>query len=193
VGLLRPPRARRRRRFSSAHDLRRKINPTTLRAVAATEAIDRLSEEKANAIHRGDAHTAAIVKLHYDKRAAERAATAADAAFAELRGGPALDLLGGTIAPVAPPIATPAVSAPFTQRKRRAERIEFTPGEEAWLWHWARTHPDACDSMHCWEEGLVAHTALPQSERVLHPHRDTPKKLYDKYRHLRAVRRPKVT
>ena len=94
------------RAFSERY-LGKQINPTCLRAIIATEAMDRLPPEQAAAIHRGDMHSADVVAKHYDKRHAERKAAEADAAFAVLCGGPAVAVL----APPSPPAAAAAAGA----------------------------------------------------------------------------------
>lgn len=66
----------------------RHITATTLRAVVATEAEDKLGPEEAQKVHRADTHSIQTVKRHYDKRAAERAAEAADVVYTRLVGTP---------------------------------------------------------------------------------------------------------
>jgi len=66
----------------------RHITATTLRAVVATEAEDKLGPEEAQKVHRADTHSIQTVKRHYDKRAAERAAEAADVVYTRLVGAP---------------------------------------------------------------------------------------------------------
>jgi hypothetical protein len=68
------------------------ITPTTLRGILATEAEDELSRADADAIHRADTHTSAVVARHYDHRAAVRASTRADEVFRELRSPDLLNL-----------------------------------------------------------------------------------------------------
>jgi len=66
----------------------RHITATTLRAIVATEAEDKLGHEDAQKVHRADTHSMQTVKRHYDKRAAARAAEAADAVYTRLVGAP---------------------------------------------------------------------------------------------------------
>ena len=71
----------------------RHITPTTLRAIVATEAEDKLGPEEAQKVHRADTHSIQTVQRHYDKRAAARVAEAADAVYTRLVGAPVLDNL----------------------------------------------------------------------------------------------------
>ena len=77
------------RLFFSEHMPGTNATLTTLRAIIATEANERLSHSSAMSIHRGDTHSEEVANKHYDRGAPERSAKAADTAFEELIGPPA--------------------------------------------------------------------------------------------------------
>jgi len=143
------------------------ITPTDLRAVVATEAQDRLPEEKAQAIHLGDSHSMRVVKACYDKRAAQRTKEKADAAFKELVGAHQTLAVVSDAEPElepepapgpskekqeeeeeeekeedrAPPVAKPRQERWAYQVRKDQRRVPYSLKEVLFICKWAQRHP----------------------------------------------------
>jgi hypothetical protein len=115
------------------------ITPTTIRKAIAVEAIDRLSKQDADSIHRGDTHSVSVVNSYYDMKASVRVAENANQSYRKLiESSPPLPspspfqpppmpppplaqstaVAASPLFPVVPPVAL-SVSAPVRNLARR--------------------------------------------------------------------------
>jgi hypothetical protein len=136
------------------------ITPTTIRKAIAVEAIDRLSKEEADAIHRGDTHSLSVVSAFYDTKASVRVADNANKAYAKLgnlaRRSAIPQIIiaaseNSAFTPRTSPVQPEAEIEPPPKKKRK--RISWTTEEKKVIQEWCEIHQENRE----WAECLRQH------------------------------------